>query len=164
MAEQKELLEVADSDLDGEELVVAKAVRKDGECLLYVKASESISDLVQNGTSHTSGNWKNPEGDNHEFYKKRNLPQNVKDVTNSYYNDYGSSMAASDDGNIAFLRTEGIEEGRYFDADRPLTEENLKNIVRDIKQVVDDLRNQFLKDMVVVGEVREVDVQNDQKT
>lgn len=164
MAQKKEVLEVADTDLDGNELVVVKAVRKDGECMLYLRLDEKICDLLHTGHTATSSNWTDADGNGYKFHQKSRYDDKVREVMSSYYDDYGAKYAHRENGNVALLRTEGVQDGMFFDMDNPLTEEHLKQIVHDIKGAVDELRNQFLKDVVVVGEIRELDVQDTQST
>lgn len=157
---QQVLDEISQSPDDGE-LVTARLARKDGNTVLYVEADSKVTDLLHNGDLDDSGRWKNLEGENHRFYRKRNYSNDLQNLLNDYLDDFGSSTLGSrGKGNIAFLRAEGVEDGVYFDIDDPVTEEHLKAIVRDIKEAVQDLKNKFLKDVAFIGEIRQIEIDN----
>lgn len=158
----KEILKIADSNLEGEELVKVKLARKDGKTLLYVQAHEKITDLIQQGSPRDiSNSWGTEFTDNgYEFYPDNNYGSGLQAIIRDYYDSYGSSTWVKNGKvNIAPLRTKGIEDGKFFDlTDAALTEENLRKIVKGIKEVVEELKDHFLKDMVIMGEIREVEI------
>lgn len=165
----KKVLDLAESDLDGDQLISVKLVRKSGQTMLYVKADEKVADMMQNGNPRDSTSWgtEYTDGDGgYQFHSNSYDNEGIRELTRDYYDSYGSSSWMNNGkGNIAVLRTVGIEEGKYFDlSGAALTEENLKQLVKDIKEFVDELRSNFLKDVAVIGEIREVEIDNTVQT
>ena len=164
MTKPKEIMKLAESDLQGENLVSVKLCRKNGETLLYVQADEKIENLLQTGEMAESSSWKDPEtGENYKFFKKSGYDGNLKDTMRNYNDDYGHK-AFNGNGNVAYLRTKGISDGKFFEIQKPLTEKNLKRIVIDIKECVDELKDKFLKDAAFIGEIREIEVEKTVQT
>lgn len=169
MSKTKQVIEKADSDLEGDNLLTVKLARKDGETVLYVQAHEMLTDLIQNqeAQAQTSNTWGTEftEGDEgYDFIKCNDLRDSVKTVFRNYKNDYGGKWMRNGKGNVAVLRTKGLEDGKYFEIDQPMTKSNLKKIQKDIKRLGDNLIDQFLKDVAFVSEIKEVEAQNTVQT
>lgn len=168
MANPKEIMKLAESDLDGDSLCSVKLCRKDGSTLLYVQADEKITDLMHNGTLSQSTSWNPPESeDGFNFYQRQNYNSAVSDALSPFYDDFGSNpvnRGTSNPGNIAFLRAEGVKDGIFFEIKEPITEEYLREMVKSIKKAVDVLKDQFIKDVAFIGEIREIQVDNTVQT
>lgn len=161
MKQAKEIMKTAEASLDGNKLFNAKVCRKDGKTILFVQADEKITNLLHTGNTQTSSKWgTDGDGNGHTFHKRTGYTSAVASVMNQFRDDYGSSIARNGKGNVAFLRTEGVEDGVFFEIDRPVTEENLKATVKSMKKAVEELKSQFLKDVAVISEVREIDIDN----
>lgn len=163
----KEILKIADTTLEGNDLLKVKLARKDGQTLLYVKATENLTKHLQTGVIRESDNWGTEFSDSdsgYKFHKKSGYSDEIRSFTTGYKDDYGHKFIQSGNVNIAVLRTEGIEDGKFFEINQPLTEKNLRKIVKGLKEFADDYRDRFLKDVAFIGEIREIEVDNTVQT
>lgn len=165
--ETKEILKIADTTLEGNDLLKVKLARKDGQTLLYVKASENLTKHLQTETIRESDSWGTEFSDSdagYNFHKKSGYSQEIRDFTATNLDDYGTKFLRNGKVNISVLRTQGIEDGKFFEIDQPLTENNLRKIVKGLKEFADEYRDRFLKDVAFIGEIREIEVDNTVQT
>ena len=119
---------------------------------LFIKTHKRFENFMKelgNGQTGESEQWKDTEGEYHEFYYRNyDNCQNLKDIFRGYNNTFGERFYDynTDTVNLAVLRAVGLSEGVEFQLPNRMSAETAKKQIREIRNVVAKIYKLFLKE------------------
>ena len=131
---------------------------------LFIKTHKRFENFMKelgNGQTGESEQWKDTEGEYHEYYyRDYNNCQDLKNLFTGYNNSFGDRFyeQRTDTVNLAVLRTVNLSEGVEFQLPNRMSPETAKKQVKEIRDVVAKIYKLFLKEYEIKATLSRAEV------
>jgi predicted DNA-binding antitoxin AbrB/MazE fold protein len=129
--------------------------QKSGKLKLYIEGKEELEDFFKTEETEQANQW--TSGESYHDYYLRQYERNGDSELAEYFSDkhdkFGSDYVQNGKINVGLLRTVGLSEGVEFEIPETYSEETLKESVKSLKTVIEEVYKKFIRPVNVTTQI-----------